>query len=75
MALSGNFSGSYRGYTLRTEWKATQNTNENYSDLEITLHLDCQSGYNLYIGQRTHTVNVAGTEYSITSSSISNLGL
>jgi hypothetical protein len=74
MALSGNFSGSYRGYTLRTEWKATQNTNENYSDLEITLHLDCQSGYNLYIGQRTHTVNIAGTEYSITSSSISTNG-
>lgn len=74
MALSGNFSGSYRGYTLRTEWKATQNTNENYSDLEITLHLDCQSGYNLYIGQRSHTVNIAGTDYSITSSSISTNG-
>lgn len=74
MALSGSFSGNYRGYTLRTEWKATQNTNENYSDLEITLHLDCQSGYNLYIGQRTHTVNIAGTDYSITSSSISTNG-
>ena len=47
MALSGSFSGSYRGYTLRTEWEATQNINENYSDLEITLHLDCQSGYDL----------------------------
>ena len=74
MALSGSFSGSYRGYTLRTEWEATQNINENYSDLEITLHLDCQSGYNLYIGQRTHTVNIAGTDYSITSSSISTNG-
>lgn len=74
MALSGSFSGNYRGYTLRTEWEATQNTNENYSDLEITLHLDCQSGYNLYIGQRTHTVNIAGTDYSITSSSISTNG-
>lgn len=74
MALSGSFSGSYRGYTLRTEWEATQNINENYSDLEITLHLDCQSGYNLYIGQRTHTVNIAGTDYSITSSSISTSG-
>ena len=74
MALSGSFSGSYRGYTLRTEWEATQNITENYSDLEITLHLDCQSGYNLYIGQRTHTVNIAGTDYSITSSSISTGG-
>lgn len=74
MALSGSFSGSYRGYTLRTEWEATQNLSENYSDLEITLHLDCQSGYNLYIGERTHTINIAGTDYSITSSSISTSG-
>ncbi|AXU11177.1 hypothetical protein DYJ31_07840 [Parvimonas micra] len=74
MALTGSFSGNYRGYTLRTEWEATQNITENYSDLEITLHLDCQSGYNLYIGQRTHTLNIAGTDYSITSSSISTGG-
>lgn len=74
MALSGSFSGNYRGYTLRTEWEATQNISENYSDLEITLHLDCQSGYNLYIGERTHTVNIAGTDYNITSSSISTSG-
>lgn len=74
MALSGSFSGSYRGYTLRTEWEATQNISENYSDLEITLHLDCQSGYNLYIGERTHTVNIAGTDFNITSSSISTSG-
>lgn len=74
MALSGSFSGSYRGYTFRTEWEATQNISENYSDLEITLHLDCQSGYNLYIGERTHTVNIAGTDHSITSSSISTSG-
>lgn len=74
MALSGSFSGSYRGYTIRTEWEAIQNINENYSDLEITLHLDCQSGYDLYVGLRTHTVNIAGTDYSITSSSISTSG-
>lgn len=74
MALSGSFSGSYRGYTLRTEWEATQNISENYSDLEITLHLDCQSGYNLYVGERTHTVNIAGTDYSVKSSSISTSG-
>ena len=74
MALSGSFSGSYRGYTLRTEWEATQNINENYSDLEITLHLDCQSGYNLYIGERTHTINIDGTDYIVTSSSISTSG-
>lgn len=74
MALSGSFSENYRGYTLRTEWEATQNISENYSDLEITLHLDCQSGYNLYIGERTHTVNIAGTDYNITSSSISTSG-
>ena len=74
MALSGSFSGSYRGYTLRTEWEAIQNINENYSDLDITLYLICDSGYNLYIGQRTHTVNIVGTDYSITSPSISTSG-
>ena len=74
MALSGSFSGSYRGYTLRTEWEATQNTNSNYSDLDITLYLVCDSGYNLYVGQRTHTVNIAGTDYNITSSSINTGG-
>lgn len=74
MALSGSFSGSYRGYTLKTEWSAMQNVEKNYSDLEITLYLICDSGYNLYIGQRTHTLNIAGTDYSITSSSISTDG-
>ena len=74
MALSGSYSGSYKGYTLRTDWSATQNTNSNYSDLDITLYLVCNSGYNLYVGQRTHTVNIAGTDYNITSSSISTGG-
>ena len=74
MALSGSFSGSYRGYTLRTEWEATQNTNGNYSDLDITLYLICDNGYNLYVGERTHTLNIAGTDYSITSSKISTSG-
>lgn len=74
MALSGSYSGSWRGYTLRTEWEAVQNQEENYSDLNITLYLVCGSGYDLYVGQRTHTVSVDGTDYHITSSGISTNG-
>lgn len=74
MSLSRSYSGSYRGYTLRTEWEATQNINSNYSDLEIILYLVCDSGYNLYIGERTHVVTIDSSSYYINSSSISTSG-
>ncbi|MCI5997002.1 MAG: DUF859 domain-containing protein [Parvimonas sp.] len=74
MALSGNYSDTYRGYTVRTEWEATQNTNGNYSDLNISVYLDCASNYDLYIGSRTHTVTIDGSDYTITKSSISTSG-
>lgn len=75
MALSGSYQETFNsGYTVRTEWEASQNINGNYSDLTITLYLDCRSNYDLYIGSRTHTVYVDGSGYDITSSRISTGG-
>ena len=75
MALSGSYQETFNsGYTVRTEWEASQNINGNYSDLTITLYLDCRSNYDLYIGSRTHTVYVDGSGYDITSSRISTSG-
>lgn len=75
MALSGSYQEKFKkGYTIRTEWKAAQNIDKNYSDLTISLYLVCNSGYDLYIGSRTHTVNIAGNNYNITSSNISTRG-
>ena len=75
MALSGSFQETFNsGYTVRTEWEASQNINGNYSDLTITLYLDCRNNYDLYIGSRTHTVYVNGSGYDITSSRISTGG-
>lgn len=75
MALSGSYQETFKkGYTIRTEWEAAQNIDKNYSDLTISLYLVCNSGYDLYIGSRTHTVNIAGNNYNITSSNISTRG-
>ena len=44
MALSGSYQETFNnGYTVKTEWEASQNINGNYSDLTITLYLDCRS--------------------------------
>lgn len=75
MALSGSYQETFNsGYTVRTKWEASQNIDRNYSDLTITLYLDCRSNYDLYIGSRTHTVYVDGSGYDITSSRISTSG-
>lgn len=75
MALSGSYQEMFNnGYTVRTEWEASQNIDGNYSDLTITLYLDCRSNYDLYVGSRTHTVYVDGSGYDITSSRISTGG-
>lgn len=75
MALSGSYQETFNnGYTVRTEWEASQNIDGNYSDLTITLYLDCRSNYDLYIGSRTHTIYVDGSGYDITSSRISTGG-
>lgn len=75
MALSGSYQESFKtGYTVVTEWEATQNIDGNYSDLTVSLSLVCASNYDLYIGERTHTVYVDGSGYDITSSRISTGG-
>lgn len=75
MALSGSYQETFNnGYTVRTEWEASQNIDGNYSDLTIKLHLDCRSNYDLYIGSRTHTIYVNGSGYNIVSSRISTSG-
>lgn len=75
MALSGNYKKTWnKGYTVVTEWEATQNIDGNYSDLTVSLSLVCASNYDLYIGERTHTIYVNGSGYNITSSTISTGG-
>lgn len=68
MALSGSFSGGIKGYTVRTDWTATQNINDNYSDITCELHLICGSNYNLSIRSKTHSISIDGQSYPINSS-------
>lgn len=70
MATSGSFRSSWRGYTLVTNWECTQNHTHNFSDINVELYLETQSGYDLYVGTRTHTVEIDGSSYSISNSSI-----
>lgn len=72
MAVQGSYQNIYGAFTVRTEWEAIQNTEKNYSDLTIKLYLEIGAYNSLYIGSRTHTVNIAGTDYNITSDSISS---
>ena len=68
MALSGSFSGGIKGYTVRTDWTATQNINDNYSDITCELYLICGSNYNLSIRSKTHSISIDGQSYPINSS-------
>lgn len=68
MALSGSFSGGIKGYTVRTDWTATQNINDNYSDITCELYLICGNSYNLSIRSKTHSISIDGQSYPINSS-------
>ena len=68
MALSGSFSGGIKGYTVRTDWTATQNINDNYSDITCELYLICDSNYNLSIRSKTHSISIDGQSYPVNSS-------
>lgn len=68
MALSGSFSGGIKGYTVRTDWTASQNINDNYSDITCELYLICGSNYNLSIRSKTHSISIDGQSYPINSS-------
>ena len=74
MALSGTISGSYRGWTVRSVWSATQSVAGNYSDITVNHYLDLASGYSLAIGSRTNSCTVNGTTQNFTSGSINQRG-
>lgn len=74
MALSGQITGVYRGYTLRADWSATQNIHGNYSDITITHTLVIGSAYSLNIGSRSNTCTVDGAAQSYTSPAINRKG-
>ena len=74
MALSGSFSVSQRnGYeTVRCDWTGTQSIANNTTTITAKLYFINQ--YAISIGERTHTITIDGTAYSITSSAISTTG-
>lgn len=74
MALSGQITGVYRGYTLRADWSATQNISGNYSDITITHTLVIGSAYSLNIGSRSNTCTVDGAAQNYTSPEINQKG-
>ena len=74
MASSGSITGSYRGYTLRADWSATQNAAGNYSDVTVKHTLVIGSAYSLNIASRTNTCSVGGVSQGYTSGSINQKG-
>lgn len=74
MALSGQITGVYRGYTLQANWTATQNISGNYSDITITHTLIIGSAYSLNIGTRSNTCTVDGAAQNYTSPAINQKG-
>lgn len=74
MALSGQITGVYRGYTLRADWSATQNISGNYSDITIKHTLVIGSAYSLNIGSRSNTCSVDGAAQNYTSTAINQKG-
>lgn len=74
MASSGSITGAYRGYTLRADWSAIQNSAGNYSDVTVNHTLVIGSAYSLNIGSRTNTCSVGGVSQGYTSGSINQKG-
>ncbi|MDE6208449.1 MAG: DUF859 domain-containing protein [Lachnospiraceae bacterium] len=74
MALSGSFSTSQRDgrEIVRCDWVGSQNTANNTTT--ITAKLYFTNLYAISIGERTHTVTIDGTSYTITSSAINTTG-
>lgn len=74
MALSGSFSTSQRDgrEIVRCDWVGSQNTVNNTTT--ITAKLYFTNLYAISIGERTHTVTIDGTSYTITSSAINTTG-
>lgn len=74
MALSGQITGVYRGYTLQANWSATQNISGNYSDITIRHVLVIGSAYSLNIGSRSNSCTVDGAAQSYSSPAINQKG-
>lgn len=74
MALSGTLSTTYKGYTYRIDWAATQNVGGNYSDVKLTHKLVCGSGWDLYIASHTGSATVGGVSANYTAPKISTGG-
>lgn len=74
MASSGSITGSYRGYTLRADWSAVQNSAGNYSDVTVRHTLVIGSAYSLNIASRTNTCSVGGVSQGYTSGAINQKG-
>ena len=74
MASSGSITGSYRGYTLRADWSAVQNSAGNYSDVTVRHTLVIGSAYSLNIASRTNSCSVGGVSQGYTSGAINQRG-
>lgn len=74
MASSGSITGAYRGYTLRADWSAVQNSAGNYSDVTVKHTLVIGSAYSLGISSRTNTCSVGGVSQTYTSPAINQNG-
>lgn len=74
MALSGQITGVYRGYTLQANWTASQNIAGNYSDITIQHVLVIGSAYSLNIGSRSNSCTVDGASQSYSSPAINRKG-
>lgn len=74
MASSGSITGAYRGYTLRADWSAVQNSAGNYSDVTVKHTLVIGSAYSLNIASRANTCSVGGVSQGYTSGDISQKG-
>lgn len=74
MALSGQITGVYRGYTLQANWTAAQNISGNYSDITIHHVLVIGSAYSLKISSRSNTCSVDGAAQNYTSPAINQKG-
>ena len=73
---SGSFQGSIHSghYKLIVEWTSTADISNNQSSVVATVKLQMDDLYSLYIGSRTVTVNINGTNRTFTSPSISSGG-
>lgn len=74
MALSGTLSASYRGWTYRLDWSATQSTADNTSEVTCVHKLVCASSYGLSIASKSNSCTVGGVKKDFTSPAISTNG-